>query len=515
MHPDTPLYELPSSVIDLDAIDNPNVRPYDEEVDGFRQKQKWAKAHASIDDLSDRLTLTEKQIEAAKLRMKVMKNQRTPWQALDKDVWAAVLDVREPGHGNVLHHNGISGRLAATPQKVPLLLDRALVARELSETKNTVNAFMKTLEKVRTPMEVRRVLGLALQTADGRAAVLRCSMVIAQKLATFIETQDWKKYQKKDERDTASELTAMLLNWSYALALDGEENLGRATSLWAVGLWTAALTNKIAAMRRFLQVGLGKGSATDCKQLLETYTSPAAQSARAPAAAMALDVVLDRMFHDPAALDGARAELFSLLTGVQLLRPAPDAGPEVSFRILLPHLPPRSPYGNLYTDALAELGAVRTLWEVIDKKEVASNADPLITATLRYAAYLDSQTQTSELAPTASSPSPTATTGLDKSAANSSVWDLQTIVDYEAKWAVQRQPPTLFPTLRPLPKGPESDPNLTVDDAFKADVVAAFSKPSAEEAVQAINAFLQPRIDSERNRQRDSGESGASTTVDS
>ncbi|KAL1899809.1 aldehyde dehydrogenase (NADP(+)) ald6 [Sporothrix stenoceras] len=514
MHPATPLYELPLSVIDLDAIDNPNVRPYDEEFDGYYEKQKWAKAHASIDALAERLAQTEKQIEAARLRMKVMESQRTPWQVLDKDVWAAVLNVREPGHGNVLHHNGISARLAATPQKVPLLLNRALVARERQDMTKTADLLMEALTKSRTPIEVRRIVSLAVQTAGGRAAAIQCSEAIAHKLVSFIETQEWSKYKEKDERGTASQVTAMLLNWSYALRLEGEQNLGKATSLWALGMWTAALTNNITAMQRFLQVGLGQGTAEDCKRLLSTYTSTAAKDAGAwPAAALALDMVLDRMRDTPATLDGTRAELFSLVTGVNLLRPAPDAGPEVSFRVLLERLPSHAPYSHLYTSALAELGAVRTLWEVVDKTQATLDADIIVAVALRYAAYLETVTETPGLTAMAGSVPPTATTGLDKSSANSSIWDLQTIVNSETQRTMTRQPPTLFPTLRPLPRELEKRTHLIVDDAFRAEVVAAFSKSSAEEAVKAIYVLLQKRIDS--SSRLDSGESGASMTSDS
>lgn len=492
LRPETPLFELPLSAIDLDAEDNPNVRPYDEEVDGYPETSKWAKAHASIDALAARLAQTEQQIQAAQARMAVMERRRTPWQVLDKDVWAAVLGVRDAGHGNVLHHNGISARLAATPQKVPLLLHKALEAREREDVTKTTEQLTEALALCRTPMEVRRIVSLAVQTAGGRATTAQCSQAIAQQLASFVETRAWSKYKEADGRDTARQVTAMLLNWSYALEGDPDLRGSVSLTMWAVGLWAAALADQTTAMRRFLQVGLGQGTPTDVGQFLRAWTSQAAEDAGArPAVALALEVVLDRLRDTPTALDGARAELFSLLTGVTLLPPS-AVGPEVSFRTLFAGLPSAVPFSHLYVGMLAELGGVRTLWEQQQQTGAALDADTLITAVLRYAAYTD----VPALPPMYNPLLPTATSGLDKSAANSGVWDLRTIVTYEASRAPARQPPTLFPTLRSVPKPPEeATPRTatTVDDAFRADVAAAFSKESAEESVQAIDALLYAR----------------------
>ncbi|KJR82937.1 uncharacterized protein SPSK_04151 [Sporothrix schenckii 1099-18] len=499
MRPGTPLYELPVSVLDLDAEDNPHVRPYDEAVDGRREAEKWAKAHASIDALSARLAQTEQQIRAAQLRMQVMEQQRTPWQVLDKDVWAAVLGVRDPGHGNVLHHNGISARLAATPQKVPLLLHRALAAREKKDgVATTAEQLSKALQLCRTPMELRRVVSLAVQTPSGRAITRQCSTAIAQRLASFVETRTWRKHKDAlDDRDTARQVTAMLLNWSHALAEGGAAAAAATSSMWAVGLWTAALVGQPMAMLRFLQAGLGSGTDADKARFLETWPSQESKDAGSwPAAALALQALLGALRSKVAAsaLEGTRAELFSLLTGVHLLRPAADAGPDVSFRVLLSELPPQVPYSHLYVATLAELGGVRTLWEQQQKTGTAVGADTLVTAVVRYAVYAEAQ---------APMPTPSATSSLDRSAANSSVWDLQTIVNYEAARATARQPPTLFPTLRPVPPPlgePETaaQPAVTVDDAFRDAVVAAFSQESADAAVQAIDALLQARQDGQR-----------------
>ncbi|CAK7241799.1 MAG: hypothetical protein STHCBS139747_003270 [Sporothrix thermara] len=340
MRPNERPYEFPTLVIDLDAEGNPDVRPYDEAVDGAVEADKWADAHASIDALAERLGNFESEIEASKARMLATAARPTAWRVLDRDIWSAVLrgpqNYKEPVElpdassgseesvmANVLHRNGISPR--QTFQQIPLLLHREEEARKNTPalTEEQLGTALKGCESL---LEARRVLVMAVQTSGGRAAIRANSAAIADLLGSFLQ-RDPTALPSSSESDgmgIARQISEALLDVSFALTLKNGEvsakHRAQTANLWTAGLWAAALAGDIAAMRRFMQLGLGQGDPADVRAFLGAWTpqpapAPGKPGRRKSAAELALEALLVRLRSSPVSFVGERAELFMLLTG--------------------------------------------------------------------------------------------------------------------------------------------------------------------------------------------------------
>ncbi|CAK7226618.1 hypothetical protein SBRCBS47491_006292 [Sporothrix bragantina] len=546
MRPNERPYEFPTLVIDLDSESNPDVRPYDEAVDGAPETAKWADAHASIDALAERLGDFAVEIEETKARMLATAAKPSVWRVLDRDIWSAVLqgpqEYKEPVASpdwrgseasvmaNVLHRNGISPR--QTFQQIPLLLHREEEARRNTPVISE-EQLATALEGCQSLFEVRRVLGLAVQTSGGRAAIRENSAAIADKLGSFLQ---WgltapPTLSESEGVDMARQVSEALLNVSFTLTLKTGEisakHRPQTVNLWTAGLWAAALAGDIAAMRRFLQLGLGQGSPADVREFTGAW-SPQSSSAkqgelgpRKPAAELALEALLVRLRSSPLSFMGERAELYTLLTGV-----ARDKGPiqrRMSFLTVLArqlpaddwratakptmtqeaHLGILSPethaYGELYAAALAELGGVMGLWEQLRYQERCQNepsavanyisADMLVTAVLRYATWTHPMLELP---------------GWNKRGGPGSrgcLHDVRKLAEYEQSLRPSRSKitfPSVHVTLDPVKvRERERIARLQdawgLDDAFRAQVVEAFSKETAEEFNYAIDYMLMAR----------------------
>ncbi|CAK7197627.1 aldehyde dehydrogenase (NADP(+)) ald6 [Sporothrix eucalyptigena] len=351
MRQGVPLYELPRSVIDLDAEDNRHVRPYDEAVDGPPEEDKWADAHASIDALRDRITDLEYEIEQSRKRMLETASKPTAWRILDRDILSAALlgpqKYKEPTEGatagpetrtaprivpndeasvlaEVLYRNGISPRQAF--QQVPLLLHREEKAR-MQFGIGDWKSLSGVLYGCQSVLEARRILGLAVQTAEGRTGILVDSKRIAHLLGSFIEKAQQEAAKAatatagNDLVDTVRQVSELLLNLSHALAsvADLVEQEDNGAPLWAVGLWASALASEPAAMQRFLRLGVAFGNAEDVSQFMSVYSSNRAEASRRepPAVVLALHTVLLQLQRSPMAFANTRSDLFTMLTACQ------------------------------------------------------------------------------------------------------------------------------------------------------------------------------------------------------
>ncbi|CAK7230603.1 hypothetical protein SCUCBS95973_007631 [Sporothrix curviconia] len=549
MRPNERPYEFPTLVIDLDSEGNPDVRPYDEAVDGEAETAKWADAHASIDALAERLGDFEVEVEEAKARMLATAAQPTAWRVLDRDIWSAVLRgpqeyeepvvPQDPGNeasvmANVLHRNGISPR--QTFQQIPLLLHREEAARAKTPVLSgeQLAAAIKGCQN-QSLIEVRRVLALAVQTSGGRAAIRENSDAIANLLGSHLQ---WGLTAPPTSTEsigveTAREVSEMLLNLSFTQTLKTGEITDRfrpqTASLWAAGLWAAALAGETAAMRRFLQLALGNGSPADVREFLGAWTpqpTPAQgeQGPRKSAAELALEALLVRLRSSPVSFAGQRAELLTLLTGTTR-----DMGPmhrKLSFLTVLAHQPPAdewsvsssgkpvlsqeaslgilSPetvaFGKLFTAVLAELGAVMGMWEQLRHQELVKNergaisdyisTDTLVTAVVRHAAMSPLITKQTE-----------AGKAMTPSSARGCLYDMRNIILFEQSLRPTRSW-SVFTSLRPTvdpAKAMETEKRALLldawglDEAFRADVVGAFTLESPEDFDAAIEGLLMER----------------------
>ncbi len=499
---DVQLYEIPMSVLDLDAENNTQVRPYDEAMEA-EETTKWRAAHASIDALAERLAAVSREVDAAEARMRATAEAPGPWRVSDRDVWSVALRgvpgtkmaAREQGReqdtthepsliSELLFRNGISARTATDGGKtIPFLLHRQRIAAKHDLA--TGAALRQALVACRDLVEVRRLLVQAMRTATGRAVVADESAAVAARLQSFLDDQGTTALAA-----LAEQTSTLLLNLRFSFASQGAPELP--PTLCSLGLRAAAAAGEPGAMQRFLEIGLtARYYPENSSVLLSGQPVSAVLSALST-------IHAGLQAHDTAAsaYEGKRAELFSLLTGESLVGAPSSPAEEVSFRAALGlrahdgSSPVAPGVRALYRAVLGGLGGVRTLWEEQQQHSAAGaagsegsvDADTLATGVLRYAAYVAGAQRLG-----AAGVCPTG---------QGSLLDLQTIHAYETASARAKQAPSVLQTLRLAATAPPSATARAiahVDDAFRAQVVAAYAMPTADEAMGAIDALIKSR----------------------
>ncbi|TPX10868.1 uncharacterized protein E0L32_008257 [Thyridium curvatum] len=485
------LFELPNIVLDLDAEDNPHVRPYND-ADEEAQVAKWSSNpdHASL--LLRQRSFSSEAHQAKRILTSTVHNP-TPWRVTDQDLLSAALLSSTPSASTtsglqnpaavfdqLLYYNGVAHRMSNDGAKmVHTLLHRQSIARELDHELHEPE-YRKALMGCNGFEQVRRMLTELLQTSDGCLLLSRCARDVRQRLAVFLEDKS---------KDYVSKILVLLNNISSTFAA---KSVPLPLPLCGIGLQAASIAGELAAVQRYLGTALEEGINGQAKERRTTATRVVG-----PALETLLRNTRDR---DPSALQaackGTRTDLYTLLTG----RSLSGCAIKPSFRATLWPLNYGSSVYAPYLALLGELGAVRTLWHEYRRmparvKAVGNEAhqqrlDVLVAAVLRHAEPLTEGSATDEQG-----------VFMCGDESSDSKLDLQRLSMRDQQDASRSLAPGTLLTLRtPVREAAPTLPDPRADQQFRDGVQHAFEQPQANVAMEALTSLCaSPYVDKWRS----------------
>ncbi len=347
---DTPIYNLSTHVLDLDAEGAKGVRAFDPQLDG-EPDTPAAHRERSLQPIKERIADFEKKYDEYESNFKAFSAHRfNPLHITDFDLLALAL-LDSPSIPNAVGHASTHGTPASYAETLSAVLDQNGVPHSIRhDTPNTMRymrfrhkslADRLSLERLgepsymtfhgfRTFAEIDRLVTRAIQSPLGRQALSERSDELCESLFAFRETEPVR---------LLSLLNNVLINLDpYKLPIS--------TKLYELGIWTSLRCSAVVTAQRYIERRLKHGDYDDdfidciLTKLLET--SIASDSMYAHAFQFNVSNRLEAVF--------------SLLTGYI---PGED---QSTFSLRSYINPEKSRSFQLYIQCLARLGAFRTMW---------------------------------------------------------------------------------------------------------------------------------------------------------
>lgn len=358
-----PTFQLPDVVLDLDAEDNPHVRPYDQETDGPLQDSQWGydpivdEARRQAREENSRLERNSYYLKQAVARpfksrhmsehdlmMVTLLGGSSVFDICKAPSLALRSDRRKASLWFALGWSGIPLPIVKLEANkvIPFMLQRLrLVAdalkdksRRSPEEADDDDTFKKRLAECKNLYQLRKLCSRIDNASSGIELGADSTNEIYKTLSTF-----WR------HGVSTAEETLRFVNNMFIKRLTSGKELNRSMALLGVQLSTAI--GLLPCILQHLQICLSLGIIDEAIE----KTSPARiQIARSILAALERGDVTGR---------GVREQIFTLTTG----RRSTDLPPSRSLLGLFPKDHTEDPaVFNLRVQLLGELGAVRLLW---------------------------------------------------------------------------------------------------------------------------------------------------------
>lgn len=353
-------FDLPEIVLDLDAEDNPHVRPFNEE-DAAQQRAKWGYSPI-IPEVEQRVAELQKNIrqdgdkmrhiQAARqhhykisdldvLSVALLGGNATASSPVDREAVDDKIDRRDiflKGRDRAMHANGIPERILAGDANtiIHFLLHRQRLTSIPPEADSaSTSTFEGAVQKCNTLWTLQRVCSHSL--SSGHEAISRTSMdAIAR----------WFRNQKPVASETYNQDALKFVNNLTMRQLSANADLSPSLSL--VGLVLAANLGLLPAIIQYLHICLSQGFIGKSQDKPETISAIG-------------EGILKALEEGQGSARGTRPELFTLLTGRTLagstVQPA-LFGSRLSSGEEDPHT------HHIYVQLLSQLGAYRLLWHL-------------------------------------------------------------------------------------------------------------------------------------------------------
>ncbi|KAK7730862.1 hypothetical protein SLS53_008940 [Cytospora paraplurivora] len=367
-----PLFELPKVVLDLDAENNPHVRPFDDR-DVAHQKAKWGYSPVGEEAML-RATKLRKEMARDEKKMRHQASKLNNMQTIsDYNVFAIALlggtsvssslkdleprdEQQRPITLGGLRANGIPERILAgdANKVISFMLHRQELAREQEDT-GDLEAFKTALSHCKNLGQLRRLCLRGVDAAPQQKAMVYASSDHIVHTLRSMPPQPLKEVLKFVNNFTIRQLA---------------ENAGLSAAMPLYGLEIASKLELLPAVVQYLQICLSQG-------FIDNDNTDRA----------ILGIVghgtLTALERGQGTARGTRPELFTLLTGRSLVSSEPQPA-LYGLDVLHKQGDPR--IHHLYVRLLAELGAFRLLWHAMKEAQEGTDA----TAFVRCAQVLGS-----------------------------------------------------------------------------------------------------------------------------
>ncbi|KAK1769270.1 hypothetical protein QBC33DRAFT_349637 [Phialemonium atrogriseum] len=359
-----PLYEIPSSLLDLDAEDNPRVRAYTEQ-DEKDQFERWSQ-NPKVDALSGRIETFRQELGRSERLWNAPPGPFNQRRISDRDVLSvaflgalsggrdAAVDIGSPDKkvgqvplgstSEILGSNGIPQRILEDDAKTVNFMLHWQERHEPQRINSGELANLKAELSRQSFVHLRRVAAQLLQTDAGSRMLSLCGAEVAFALADTAQLRHG--VQLRDGNDP-TEVLVFLSNVAIGLSA---RDINLPAPLRGLGLRLASKLFCLPAITNFL--GLDQQTGLD------------GETGRLDANAVheALRSILDHMHSQQAGPDGGplemRSEVFSLLTG----RGTSKDEVKPSVRAMISDSNDFREAYKAYILLLGELGAARSLW---------------------------------------------------------------------------------------------------------------------------------------------------------